>query len=78
MASCTVCTQSLSPSDTLCATGDKCDSCYLGEILDVPFVFWRCPEHRDATVAWEHGKRSIATCGECGRKSSGERKDGGE
>lgn len=53
------------------ALGRECDSCMLDQIFDVPFVFWKCPDHPDGYVSWEHqlGGRSVATCDTCGRTS---------
>lgn len=46
------------------------------ELLNAPFVFWKCSAHDEQNVTWEHfakdpgGKTSVATCQICGRKST--------
>lgn len=53
------------------AIGGLCWSCEMGEILNVPFVFWRCPDHPQGNVSWNHdGEVPVATCETCERKSN--------
>lgn len=57
--------------------GDLCPSCQMERVFNVPFVFWRCPDHQSGgPVDWEQTENGmVATCGQCGRKS--EPKKGG-